>query len=244
MGAHRERLKILLFQLRENEEIKKIDRESYLRATGLDPEQLVIFDVFGRAPDASLLSGLDAIIVGGSRWSVWEDAPNLPALVDLLAAAKKKKIPMLGICFGAQLFAHAFGGQVERDEEHAEWGTFQIETTDDAWTDMLFADTPFFFPAMCAHHDKIAKLPPGAILLASSARCQIQAFVIPGADIYAFQFHPERSKSDYETLLAMKGRDCSVNQPGLDVVRASLKETKDAEALLAKFIERIVLQRR
>ncbi len=244
MGAHRERLKVLLFQLREDEETKKIDHNSYCAAIGLASEQLRAFDVFAEAPTVSLLSGISVIIVGGSKASVWEDVPNQPALMDVLKAAREKKIPILGICYGAQLLAHIFGGEVVRDEEHAEWGTFEIETTDDAITDILLADAPFSFSAQCAHHDAITKLPTSAILLASSARCKVQAFVIPGADIYGFQFHPERTKADYEAMLAMKARDTSVDQGKLATIRASLKETKDAESLLAKFIDRIVMLRR
>ena len=244
MGAHRERLKIALFQLRENEETKQIDYESYLAATGLLPEQLRAFDVVERAPTASDVYGVDAIIVGGAKWSVWEDVPNQAALIEVLKAAREKRTPILGICFGAQLLAHAFGGEVVRDEEHAEWGTFQIETTDDAITDMLLADAPFSFPAQCAHHDRINKMPPGAMLLASSARCGVQAFVIPGTDIYGFQFHPERSKESYEKLLQMKGRDYSADQAGLEKIYASLKETKEAATLITKFIDRIVLARK
>lgn len=241
--AKRDHLKVILFQLRENDDVKAIDYESYLRAMKLAPEQLVAVDVFARPPQPSVLDGANAVVVGGSKWSVWEEVQNLPALIEVLKAAREKKIPILGVCFGAQLIAHAFGGQVVRDEEHSEWGTFEIETSDDALMDMLFADAPFSFPAQCAHHDRITKLPPAATLLASSRNCPVQAFVIPGTDIYAVQFHPERSKKDYETLLEMKGRDYSADQSGLEKIKASLKETPAAEELLAKFIDRIVLQK-
>lgn len=241
--AKRDHLKVLLFQLRENDDVKKIDYDSYLRATKLQPNQLVAVDAFERAPQPPMLDGAHAVIVGGSKWSVWEDVPNQPALIEVLKAARERKIPILGVCFGAQLLAHAFGGQVVRDMEHEEWGTHEIETSDDALMDMLFADAPFSFPAQCAHHDRIAKLPPAATLLASSKNCAVQAFVIPGADIYGVQFHPERSKRDYETLLEMRGRDYSADQASFERIKASLKETPAAEELLAKFIDRIVVQK-
>jgi len=243
MGMSRERVKVLLFQLRENEDVKKVDYESYLRGLKLQPAQLVAFDVMAVAPDPSVLAGVHAVVVGGSKWSVWEDVPHLKELIEVLKAARAKEIPMLGVCFGAQLLAHAFGGRVVRDEEHAEWGTFAVTTSDDSFTDLLFADAPFNFAAQCAHHDKIVALPPGAIVLASSERCPIQAFSLPGADMYGVQFHPERSKADYEKLLEMRGRDYSADQTNLEAIRASLKETPEAEAVLAKFIDRIALQR-
>ena len=243
MGMSRERVKVVLFQLREDDEVKTIDRDSYLRALRLAPAQLVTFDVMASAPDASILAGANAVIVGGSKWSVWEDVPNQPSLIEVLKAARAKKIPIIGICFGAQLLAHAFGGKVVRDEEHAEWGTYDVTTSDDSFTDLLFADAPFSFPAQCAHHDKIVTPPTGAVVLASSDHCAIQAFAVPGADIYGLQFHPERNKADYEHLLQMRGRDYSADQSNIEKIRASLKETPEAEKVLEKFMDRIVLQR-
>lgn len=243
MGTSRERIKVVLFQLRENDDVKKIDYDSYLRALKLAPAQLVAVDALASAVDPSVLAGAHAVIVGGSKWSVWEDVPNLGALIAVLKAAREKKIPILGVCFGAQLLAHAFGGRVVRDDAKQEWGTFAVTTSDESFTDLLFADAPFSFPAQCAHHDRIVAPPNGAVVLASSERCPIQAFAVPGADIYGVQFHPERSKADYERLLDMRGRDYSAGQANLDAIRASLKETPEAEAVLAKFIDRIVLSK-
>lgn len=243
MARSRERLKVILYQLRENDDVRRIDHEAYVRGMKLAPEQIIAHDVLSKAPDESDLAGVSAVVVGGAKFSVWEDVPNQPQLIGVLRAAKEKKIPILGICFGAQLIAHAFGGQVVRDEAQEEWGSFEIETTDESFTDMLFADAPFKFYAQCAHHDRITRVPPTAAVLAKSQRCGVQAFTIPGTDIYGIQFHPERTKADYERLLEMKGRDYSADQGGLDKIRASLKETPEAEAVLTKFVDRILMQK-
>jgi GMP synthase-like glutamine amidotransferase len=83
----------------------------------------------------------------------------------------------------------------------------------------------------------------GAVLLASSARCKVQAFVLPGVQIYGVQFHPERSKADYETILTERGKAYAGDLSSLDAIRASLKETPQAADIMAKFIDRIVLQK-
>jgi GMP synthase (glutamine-hydrolysing) len=243
-GMSRDRVKIILFQFRDDDNVKKLDRDSFTRAMRLAPEQVVTFDVLAGTPDASMLEGADAIVVGGSKLSVWEDVPNLGALIAVLRAAREKKIPILGVCFGAQLLAHAFGGKVIRDDEHEEWGTYEMSTTDDSLGDMLFADAPFSFPAMCAHHDRIVIPPAGAVVLASSQGCPVQAFSVPGADVYGVQFHPERSKADYERLVDLRAKDLPPSaQAGLDRIRATLKDTPEAESILAKFIDRIVLRK-
>jgi GMP synthase (glutamine-hydrolysing) len=237
----RDRIKILLFQLRTDDEEKKLEIDSFARAAKLASEQLVSFDVLQRVPDAAILSGAQAVFIGGSKFSVFEDVPNQAALIETIKAAREKKLPILGICYGAQLLAHAYGGQVVRDKEHEERGTFTIQGSDDALFDMLFSDAPDSFPAQCSHHDTIVKLPPGATLLATSAHCPTQAFSIPGADIYGLQFHSERSKADFERLIAKKKNESPASIPALDQIR--LEESPAAEELIVKFIDRIVLQR-
>jgi len=243
MADRRERIKVLLYRFQENDQMKKLVDDSVARACGISAARFTIINVPDRAPALTDLSGVDAVIIGGAKWSVFEEVPNQAELIEVIKAAREKKIPTFGICYGAQLLAHALGGEVVRDAENAEWGTFEMETSDDSFTDIIFADVPFKFPAQCAHRDRIAKLPPAAIPLAFSKKCSIQAFTIPGADIYGVQFHPERSKSDYEAILEERGKNYAGDLSSLEAIRATLAETPDAESILTKFFDRIVLQR-
>lgn len=240
---NRDQIKVLLFQLREDQEEKRVEFEAFARAARLRPEQIASFDVMRRIPDASALAGIHAIFIGGSKYSVFEQVPNLAALIGVLKAAREKTTPIFGSCFGAQLLAHAFGGEVIRDKANAERGTFEIQGSDETFTDILFADMPDKFPAQEAHQDRIAKPPSGAVVLASSPRCPVQAFAIPGADIYGTQFHPERSKADFERLIDLRKNDHANDPADLDAAKATLKESPEAESLVAKFIDRIVTQR-
>ena len=243
MGSQRDRIKVILFQLRDTEEVKQIDYASFLRATKLSPAQLVAHDVVVSAPDVSILEGVSALIIGGAKYSVLDTFPHFAELIEVVKVAREKKIPILGVCFGAQFLAHNFGGEVIHDTPKQEYGTFEMQGSEEAWTDMLFADAPDRFLVQCAHHDRIIKLPPAAVVLASSSRCPIQAFTIPGNNVYGMQFHPERNKADFERLLEIYGAEFSSGETTLESVRSSLKETPDAESLVTKFIDRIVVQK-
>ncbi len=200
MAVNRDRARVILFQIRDAKS-GQIEYESFLRASKLSREQLIPVDMFAGAPSAAILEGVDGVIIAGSRFSVFEDVPHLAWLMETIRTAKEKRIPVLGVCFGAQLLATVFGGKVVRDEAREEFGTFDIACTDDALADILFADAPDCFPAQCAHHDRIVSLPPAAIVLASSDRCPVQAFVLPGTGIYGVQFHPERGGAEAENLI-------------------------------------------
>lgn len=120
------------------------------------------------------------LLLLGSAWSVHD--PEQPAAVAaesaLVRDAVAAGVPVLGLCYGAQLVAHALGGSVAR-APHAEVGLVTVDT-DDAG---LVAPGPW----AAFHHDALTA-PPGATVLARNA-CGVQAFSLPG--VLGVQFHPE-----------------------------------------------------
>ena len=243
MNDRRTRIKIIHYRFQENDAMKALVDAAVARTLGVEPDRLTNINVPERAPTVADLNGADAVIIGGAKYFVGDDIPNKEALAEVLRAAREKKVPVFGICFGAQFIAHVFGGEVISDPANSEWGTFDMSAADESLDDILFADVPFTFAAQCAHKDRITKLPPGGILLASSPRCKVQAFVLPGVQIYGVQFHPERSKADYEAILVERGKNYAGDLSQLDAIRASLKDTPEAAEIMAKFIDRIVLQK-
>ena len=114
---------------------------------------------------------------------------------DFIKDAFNKHICIIGVCLGAQLLAHAVGGDVEvllrrsSSEALAEVG-WETITFQDQETNELFSKSgkdPFY--ALHWHGDRIL-LPPLAELLASSRRCKEQFFQI-GRHAYGLQFHVE-----------------------------------------------------
>lgn len=143
------------------------------------------------------LESFDALVVMGGHMGVYEEGeyPWLRAekafLKEAIAAGKK----ILGVCLGSQLLAEAAGGTVKKGP-HWEVGWHEVEWTDAARANPLFAEMPPRFRAFHWHGDEFS-LPPGAELLASSHAYPHQAFQI-GEKLVGVQFHPEVTE---DTLL-------------------------------------------
>jgi GMP synthase-like glutamine amidotransferase len=126
------------------------------------------------------MAGVDHIVVLGAVWSVYEEKISswIGDELDWVRAADAAGIPVLGICFGAQVLCAALGGQVEW-AGRSEVGWTTVETLDPA---LIEAG-----PWLEFHHDRCLP-PPRARLLARNELC-VQAFSM-GPHL-AVQFHPE-----------------------------------------------------
>jgi GMP synthase-like glutamine amidotransferase len=124
--------------------------------------------------------GTAAVLLLGSEWSVVDPVrPDvLVAEVALVRSAQAAGVPVLGLCYGAQVVAHALGGHVAR-APHPEVGLVAVETDDSG----VVPPGPWW-----AFHTDVVSPPPHARVVARNA-CGVQAFVAPG--VVAVQFHPE-----------------------------------------------------
>ncbi len=122
------------------------------------------------------------VILSGGPASVYEEgAPKMPAWV------LEKELPVLGICYGMQLLAQAYGGEVE-PAPHREYGPAKI-TLDSTTTSPLFTGLPNAIDVWMSHGDHVTSLPEGFVSLASSGNAPCAA--ISRGSTYAIQFHPE-----------------------------------------------------
>ncbi|TXH23163.1 MAG: glutamine-hydrolyzing GMP synthase [Chitinophagaceae bacterium] len=127
---------------------------------------------------------LKGIILSGSPFSVNEQ--NAP-VVDINAFINK--VPVLGICYGAQLTAKTFGGSVEKSSKR-EYGRAVININNQ--NDLIFKDVTDKSQVWMSHGDSIKSLPEGFELLATTDSIPVAAFKHTGANVlYGFQFHPE-----------------------------------------------------
>ena len=123
-----------------------------------------------------------AVILSGSPFSVrGDDAPH-PDLAEI-----RGKIPLLGVCYGAQYLAHFGGGKVAPSSTR-EYGRAKLTTIND---DPLFAGISQGTQVWMSHSDTIQTLPTGGVCLASTDDVHNAAYKIIGETTYAIQFHPE-----------------------------------------------------
>lgn len=122
------------------------------------------------------------VILSGSPCSVRD--PQAPQ-VDL--SDIKGKLPLLGICYGAQYLAHKFGGEVNASIAREYGRAMLTVTASSPLLDGISAKSQVWM----SHGDTIARLPKGGQVIASTDDVANAAYYIKGEDTYAVQFHPE-----------------------------------------------------
>jgi len=137
------------------------------------PHSITAAEVSAIAPTALIFSG-------GPKSVHQEGAPSIdPAVYEL-------GIPILGICYGAQLLARDLGGSVDKTGR-GEYGRTQLDVSTPG---VLLADNGPQQVWM-SHFDTITAPPTGAVVCASSTETPGAVFENPGAGIYGVQYHPE-----------------------------------------------------
>ena len=139
------------------------------------PSSITASEIATRQPVGVILSG------GPASVHV-EGAPSLDLEIYDLG------VPVLGICYGAQLIAEQLGGSVGPNER-GEYGRAELSTVDGGG--ILLSDLPSTQPVWMSHFDAIAAPPPGATVTAATEASPVAAFEDAGRGLYGVQFHPE-----------------------------------------------------
>ena len=141
--------------------------------------EIIRFDT----PAAKLRENMpQGIILSGGPNSVFEEgAPGIdPEIFNL-------GVPVLGVCYGMQLMSQQLGGKVQPGESR-EYGKTEMTTEPG---NELFAGLPEKFIVWMSHGDRVAEIPAGFKVSATSANCPYAAIRNEEKRFYAIQFHPE-----------------------------------------------------
>jgi GMP synthase (glutamine-hydrolysing) len=165
--------------------------EWFRRGLGLQQHDVdVVRAHLGETPPQA--AGYAGAIVTGSPAMVSERLPWSEATAAWLRDAVAGGLPILGVCYGHQLLAHALGGRVDYHASGREIGTVGIERLPAADDDALLGALPMQFPAHASHQQSVLELPSGAVTLARSAHDPHHA-VRYAPRVWGLQFHPEFS---------------------------------------------------
>lgn len=185
----------------------------------------------------------DGVVVGGSPASAFDPDEWIRRLVQLIRQWTDAGVPLLGICFGHQLIAHALGGRVIRNPRGWEVANSTVDLTPMGRGDPLFDGLPSPLEVMQTHRDIVESLPPGADCLATSPLCPIQSFRL-GPSIRTVQFHPEYTV-DHMRFVMLPRRD-RLEAAGIDVDAklASLRPAPGSQQVLGNFENHFVARQR
>lgn len=127
------------------------------------------------------------VILSGSPCSVRDaDSPTIHL------AAFRHRLPLLGVCYGAQLLAHSSGGEVQPSAIR-EYGRARLNSVDGQ--NRLLQGIDLQSQVWMSHGDTITQLPEAFEVIASTDTVRVAAFQAEGEETYGIQFHPEVTHS-------------------------------------------------
>lgn len=136
---------------------------------------------------------IKGVILSGSPHSVREEnAPN-PDLSSI-----KGKMPLLGVCYGAQMLAHFYGGEVGKSNSR-EYGRAHLEIKDESCA--IFRDLPNDSQVWMSHADTILSIPADYKITASTHDVKVAAYKVDNEETFGIQFHPEVFHTTHGTKL-------------------------------------------
>ena len=178
------------------------------------------FDVAGGELPADP-AAYDAYLITGSPAGVYDPLPWIEPLKQFLRSAKDRK--MVGVCFGHQIMAEAFGGHVEKSDKGwgiglQRYGIGRVEP----WMDTIASIS---VPA--SHQDQVVKQPPNTQVLASSDFTPFAALAWTDRPAISVQFHPEFEPAYAKALIEARRE----KMPDADGAIASLDKPNDNDRI-------------
>ncbi|TVP48914.1 MAG: glutamine amidotransferase [Halomonas sp.] len=188
-----------------------------------------------RSPQAPDLKTLAGILITGSHSMVSEAEAWSEALKPWLQEALASDVPMLGVCYGHQLMAAAFGGVSDYHPAGRESGTRSVRLTQSGQQDPLFGQLPEHFAAHLTHAQSVMKPPFGSTILAHNSHDAHQALRY-GPRQWSVQFHPEFTAPVMRAYIERQRAALRDQGEDPESLLANVTDSPEATSLLQRFL--------
>jgi len=177
-------------------------------------------------PEGADLAG---VVITGSPAGVYEDAPWISALIGWLRVLDPA-VPVVGICFGHQIMAQAWGGQVEKSDRGWGVGLHDYQVCDRAGWRALSGSDEAVMRVAVSHQDQVVTKPEGAEVLATSDFTPNAALRYTDRKAISFQCHPEFSAAYARDL--WEGRRHRIGDKLIDQAIESLEKPSTRDHMM------------
>lgn len=173
--------------------------------------------------DVAIITGSWSMVTDKLDWSEW----TAQWAKQLIMADK----PLLGVCYGHQIMAHAMGGVVDYNPKGQEQGTFEIQLNQAGIDDEFIGSLPKQFAVHLSHSQSVITAPQSAKALAFNSHDNNQILRY-SKNVLSFQFHPEFTVAILQAYMARR----KANTQGVFSKAEDLVDTPIARELMQKFV--------
>lgn len=178
------------------------------------------------------LTDASSVIVTGSPASVMDGLPWMERSAACLRQLVLAEVPVLGICFGHQLLAHALGGRVSANPRGREMGTVDLTISH---ADPVVGELGTL-QVNSTHVDSVVELPPGAQLLGATA-LDPHAAVRFGPSAWGVQFHPEIDAEVMRHYLAARRSALLTERFDVAALERGVRDAPGGAAMIGRFLQ-------
>ena len=210
----------------------------FLAAFGASRPAHQLVQVHRDEPLPNVGGDIAGVLVTGSPAMVSHRLPWSERTAGWLADAHQAGLPMLGVCYGHQLIAHALGGEVGPNPAGRRIGTRELTVCEP--DDPLLGSLPDQHPprVQVTHSEAVLSLPPGTRVIAHAQGDPHHALHF-GGNSWGLQFHPEFDRAIMQAYLVERREDIVAEGLDYGALETSLADAPLGPAVLARFLARI-----